>query len=306
MISVVLTTYNGSNCIIDQLESLRLQTKEIDEVIILDDKSTDHTVNIVQEFIKAYNLTKWQIIVNEHNIGWKRNFIKGINLSKGKIILTCDQDDIWMPYKVEVISSILCLHPEINVLTTSWINWDGKKLNLSRACKKDDPSIALEKKDVKYNYLYNPAPGCVMAFRRTFYNRIIDCWQEDFPHDAFLYRAGIFTDSLYHLDEPMIYWRRHNKSSFSLDLKGQRTKKGKRDWIEYAFRVNKSIRIIEKKCDIIKYDYIIDLCDKWLHQRLKFYDTRSFLQWIRLIPLLKVYPKKSQLLTDIIYAYKDK
>lgn len=54
--SVVLTTYNGKKYIVELLDSLRMQTVKIDEVIILDDNSNDETALIINDYIKQYNL----------------------------------------------------------------------------------------------------------------------------------------------------------------------------------------------------------------------------------------------------------
>ena len=50
-ISVAMTTYNGSNYIIKQLDSLKNQSRKIDELVICDDCSTDNTVELVNEYI---------------------------------------------------------------------------------------------------------------------------------------------------------------------------------------------------------------------------------------------------------------
>ena len=62
--SLVLTTYNGGQFIIDQLESIYNQTSHLDEVLIFDDGSTDNTAELVERFIKDNNLSDWQFIVN--------------------------------------------------------------------------------------------------------------------------------------------------------------------------------------------------------------------------------------------------
>ena len=60
-ISVAMTTYNGSNYIIKQLDSLKNQSRKIDELVICDDCSTDNTVELVNEYIKSNNLEGWNI-----------------------------------------------------------------------------------------------------------------------------------------------------------------------------------------------------------------------------------------------------
>ena len=65
-VSVVMSSYNGEKYIREQLESLLMQTRKIDEVIIADDCSSDNTVAIVEDFIRKNNLkSNWRIIINK-------------------------------------------------------------------------------------------------------------------------------------------------------------------------------------------------------------------------------------------------
>lgn len=64
-ISVALATYNGEKYIEKQLDSIRNQTIKPDEVVIVDDKSSDRTVALINEFIAVNNLVNWKLFVNE-------------------------------------------------------------------------------------------------------------------------------------------------------------------------------------------------------------------------------------------------
>ena len=85
-VSVVIATYNGEKYIVKQLECIRNQTQKPDEVIIVDDRSSDNTLNIVKDYIDQYSLQNWQVYLNDCNLGYKRNFQKGIELATGKFI----------------------------------------------------------------------------------------------------------------------------------------------------------------------------------------------------------------------------
>ena len=113
-LSVVISTYNGSKYILEQLDSIRNQTRRADEVMIIDDCSTDDTVEKINNFLKKYNLNNWKIVKNVENKGWKRNFMEGIWRSNGDLIFPCDQDDIWMPDKLQLMEAIMVEHPETN------------------------------------------------------------------------------------------------------------------------------------------------------------------------------------------------
>ena len=75
-ISVVMATYNGAEFIFDQLESLRNQKRGPDEVIIVDDASTDGTIRIMEEYIAAHRLENWSIHKNRQNMQGCRISIK--------------------------------------------------------------------------------------------------------------------------------------------------------------------------------------------------------------------------------------
>lgn len=92
-ISVVMTSYNGEPYIVQQLESLKEQTRKPDEVLILDDCSKDSTIAILKEYIRDNALENWKVVENNHNVGWRKNFFDGISIAQGELIFTCDQDD---------------------------------------------------------------------------------------------------------------------------------------------------------------------------------------------------------------------
>lgn len=71
-ISIVVCTYNGMSYLEEQLDSLRLQIRKPDEVLISDDNSNDGTVEYVKSYINKYNLDNWLIRVNKPNLGWRK------------------------------------------------------------------------------------------------------------------------------------------------------------------------------------------------------------------------------------------
>lgn len=107
MISVVAATYNGEKYILEQIQSIYNQTVEADEVIICDDCSTDATVRVVNDFIAKNKCSNWRVVQNGNNQGYCFNFYRGINESKGNIIFLSDQDDVWLPQKIEKMTAAL-------------------------------------------------------------------------------------------------------------------------------------------------------------------------------------------------------
>ena len=114
--TVLITTYNGQDYILDQMKSIYNQTITPDEVVIIDDHSSDDTVKIIEDFINMNNLSSWLLLENKNNKGWKANFHDGISLTHGEAVLFCDQDDIWMPRKIEIEVGLLEENPDANVI----------------------------------------------------------------------------------------------------------------------------------------------------------------------------------------------
>ncbi|MDH6364553.1 glycosyltransferase involved in cell wall biosynthesis [Enterococcus sp. PF1-24] len=99
MISVCLATYNGAQFIEKQLRSILAQLTATDEVIIVDDNSTDQTLTIIKALQQDYSASV-NIYQNKKNLGPIASFEKALTLTKGDYIFFSDQDDQWFPEKV--------------------------------------------------------------------------------------------------------------------------------------------------------------------------------------------------------------
>ena len=181
-VSVVMTTYNGQKYLREQMDSLREQTMPIDEVIIMDDCSTDHTPDLVSAYIKEYDLKGWNLVQNEQNQGWKKNFKSGFDLATGNYIFPCDQDDIWHLDKVEKMVECMENNSKIELLAANYETFfsekdegHGSKLYAAKSkAMKSDGSIEMLGIDPKWPYINRP--GCVFCFTKTFYESISDKW----------------------------------------------------------------------------------------------------------------------------------
>ena len=99
LVSIVLCTYNGENFLEEQLASLVAQKYQPLEIITVDDCSTDSTPIILRRYKEKYDFFK--LYFNKSNLGYCKNFEKALRLCSGDYIAFCDQDDIWLPQKIE-------------------------------------------------------------------------------------------------------------------------------------------------------------------------------------------------------------
>ena len=91
-----MATYNGAKYIKEQLDSIIPQLREDDELIVSDDASKDDTLKIVE----SYNDPRIKIFHNE-NHGVAHNFENAMREATGDLIYFADQDDVWLPGKLD-------------------------------------------------------------------------------------------------------------------------------------------------------------------------------------------------------------
>lgn len=99
-VSIVMATYNGEKYLAAQLASLRHQTLTAFELIVADDHSSDETVKIIKDFAKTSNFPV-RLTINEIRKGYDANFMSVMDQCGGDLIAFCDQDDVWLPEKLE-------------------------------------------------------------------------------------------------------------------------------------------------------------------------------------------------------------
>ena len=100
-ISILLSTYNGGKYLKEQLDSILSQSFNDFKVLVRDDGSTDNTVAILKEYEKMYP-TKINLIKDDGgNLRSTRSFMRLLENSDSEYVMFCDQDDVWLPEKVE-------------------------------------------------------------------------------------------------------------------------------------------------------------------------------------------------------------
>ena len=102
-ISVVMCTYNGaSRHLREQLDSIFAQTLLPGEIVVQDDCSTDDTMEVLREYAeRAPEGVAVRIVQNTAQMGINANFFSAMRRAEGELIAVSDQDDIWMPTKLE-------------------------------------------------------------------------------------------------------------------------------------------------------------------------------------------------------------
>lgn len=231
-ISCALTTWNSNAYLEEQLETLTYQQLPFDEVIIVDDASSNDTVTRLKKWIEDHHLQNWKILVHERNTGFIDTFQDALRHSKSDVIFLCDHDDLWHLDKTKRMVEEFRNNPGIQVMACSFdlIDAQGKlihdtpmknRANHNLIRRKVDPN-ALNKMSAEDIMSYNFAPGCTMAVRKEIvqdYLSIASRFQLDLPHDWALSMIGALENGLYYLDQPLMGYRQHEANTLGLARK---------------------------------------------------------------------------------------
>lgn len=214
MLSVALCTYNGERYIEKQLQSILNQTLPVDEILVCDDGSTDNTIPILTALKEKYT-DLINILVNKTPKGARENFLSAIKLCRGDIIFLCDQDDLWLPHKVETICDYFHKHPSIETVFTDayLINEEGITIGTdvtlwdyffdSTSRKRCDNGMMVEEFCTGSH-----ATGATMAFRKRIIERFSPL-HNDLWHDEMIAMTSVASHSLGYVGEPLIKYRIH-------------------------------------------------------------------------------------------------
>jgi len=204
MISVCMATYNGAEYIRAQVGSILGQISNDDELIISDDSSMDGTPGIIEQL----GDNRIRLFRDNHFQSPVLNFEHALKQASGETIFLSDQDDLWAPNKVHVMTEILktC---DLAVSDCDVIDASGRQTHPSFYAKRHS-GPGLFKNIYKNTYL-----GCCMAFRAE----VLD-WALPFPkdvpmHDMWLGTIAEMFGKTRFCPDVLVHYRRHCKNASS-------------------------------------------------------------------------------------------
>lgn len=168
-----MCTYNGESFLRAQIGSVLSQTWPHLELVIVDDVSSDNTVQVLEEYSRKDSRVKY--VVNEKNLGYNKNFEKAILLASGEYIATCDQDDIWAASKIE---TMMKEWPEDSLFVYSL---SGSFIDDDFENRTDAPRVYYSAIDDVHKLVFNsPVHGHACMFKKELLNICLP-----FPVDIF-------------------------------------------------------------------------------------------------------------------------
>lgn len=207
-----MATYNGEKYLREQLDSLIAQTIKPFEVIIQDDCSQDATVSIIREYLLRLPIS---LEINEKNLGYIHNFELALSKASGKFIALCDQDDIWVPNKLELLISNIGDNALI-YSNSLLIDSDGNSLNKMLSEKLRNMFISTRS---PLSFIYD---NCVSAhalmFRQSLLSQLFP-FPKSLYFDAWIAANAASTGGVVFINQPLVLYRQHASNTLSLNNK---------------------------------------------------------------------------------------
>jgi glycosyltransferase involved in cell wall biosynthesis len=217
---VLVCTYNGEKYIEKQLESIVNQKLAFNEILIVDDGSTDKTFEILNEFEFSSDLNI-RIIQRVNNVGPADNFLLGIKEMKSDWIAFCDQDDIWFDNKLLEMDQYLKSNSNCKMLFTNahLINENDEQnseTDLWRALGFDEEQRnKFSKNSLGLLCQFPVVTGMCSMIHRA---EAIEFGLSHKPllHDEWLSFNFAFKQSLYFIDKPLAFYRIHSNQQVGI------------------------------------------------------------------------------------------
>jgi glycosyltransferase involved in cell wall biosynthesis len=208
-VSVCLATYNGAAYLADQVSSILDQLIDGDELIIADDGSTDGTAEVLLRYGPAVRVVGFDRVG-----GVVQNFERILASARCELIILSDQDDVWLPGRVELIRESL-QQCDLVVLNGEVVDADlnPRGMTVFEAVK--------VRRGFLRNLLKNSFIGCCMAFRREVLDRVLP-----FPalvpwHDWYIGLVAELYFRVRRVDVITLLYRRHGAN---VSTTGERSK----------------------------------------------------------------------------------
>jgi hypothetical protein len=200
-VSVCMATYNGARYLRLQLDSVLAQLGPQDELLVQDDSSTDETLDIVA----SYADPRVEVLQNVSNLGVISTFERCLSRARRPIVLLCDQDDEWLPGKVDAMVAAFADPHVTGVVTDAVIvDEDGNLTGESIfAYLRSGPGVV-------HNYVKNSYLGCCLAVRREVLDVALPVPRAVRTHDGWIGITAEMLGEVVFLPTPYVTYRRHD------------------------------------------------------------------------------------------------
>ena len=271
-IDILMAAYNGEEFIAEQIDSILSQTFQDFRLLIRDDGSSDKTPAIIEEYAQKYP-DKIEIVHDDVVCrNPYKNFMELLKHAKADYVMFSDQDDYWLPYKIQVtlwhMKELERKNPGLPALVFSGLKVVDENLQSMNRCIQ----YSLDKAEYTFTNLLmsNVVSGCTSMFNLALYSKskgYIEGMR--FAHDSLLATLAASCGVIEHIPAAMILYRQHKHNVVGYTgVGGGKVFLG--SWIKKILRVRKISADVKKKCNFLLENYSEELPPEKLDELKRF------------------------------------
>lgn len=225
-VKILLATYNGQKYLADQVKSIQAQTVTDWELLIRDDGSSDGTHQVIRDLVVSDSRIRWINPGETRNLGVIKSFYTLLKYEPADYYFFSDQDDVWLPNKLEVTLERASQEPADQPLLVytdlKVVDEDLNVLNESMIATQSHHANT----ELHQELTENTVTGGTMMINRA----LADLWQtadDLLMHDWYLALVAAALGKLVYIDQPTQLYRQHSKN-----VLGARTwRKRMKNWL---------------------------------------------------------------------------
>ena len=211
-ITVIVPVYNQENFLDECVLSIMNQTYKNLEIILVDDGSTDNSLEICRFY---ENLDKRIKVIHKENGGLPSARNAALDVAKGKYIMFCDSDDYYLPNSCELLLNEM-IKRKADYVVGNYINCDedGVLWNDPVFSQKEYKSFRLSINDYKKSFYIMSSSVCNKMFRRSFLKKYNMRFTEGVPAEDAIFTTYCFIKStrIFYIKDIMYVYRQRTDS----------------------------------------------------------------------------------------------
>ena len=213
-IDILLASYNGEDFIAEQIDAVLAQTYQDFRLIIRDDGSSDSTPAIIEDYARRYPA---KIVIVHDDVVCRnptKNFMELVKHAKADYVMFCDQDDVWLPYKVRITLDYMeaaeLANPDKPVLVFTGLHEVDR--HLVSMDKYRNLGLSRERYSLKSLLVCNCISGCTEMVNRKLYSRLGEYDDRIEFHDWWTALYASATGVICHVPMALIDYRQHGNN----------------------------------------------------------------------------------------------
>ncbi len=212
-ISVLINNYNYQDYVVDAIESVLNQSHPVDEIIVVDDKSTDNSAQILQEKFSNHEIV--QLVLKDKNEGQLSSFNEGFLASKGDIICFLDADDLYRENYIAEVVKFYQENPRCDFLFCS-AEVFGNEERIAN-CYENNRELGYSKIATLYKRAWVGNRTSTLSMRRSVLEKFLPIpYLEDWrarADDCIVFGASIVGARKFYLAKPLVKYRAHGSNN---------------------------------------------------------------------------------------------